>query len=62
MTKEIQEKPIQQARDGMKNCKKCGQQAALHLPSYGVSYCGEHLLEFMKNKVKRIIQKYDCIV
>lgn len=45
----------------MKRCKKCGEAAAIHLASHGVSFCAEHLLEFVRKKVKKIIGKYKLL-
>ena len=45
----------------MKICKKCDQSAAIYLVRYGVSLCIEHMIEFVRRRVKKIIQKYKLI-
>ncbi|MHA1276586.1 MAG: ATP-binding protein [Candidatus Helarchaeota archaeon] len=45
----------------MKICKKCGRFAAITLSRYGLSFCSKHFLEFMRGRVKKIIQKYHLL-
>ncbi len=45
----------------MRNCKKCQQPAAIHLPSYGLSLCSVHFIDFLRNRVKKTISKYKLL-
>ncbi|MFX1295123.1 MAG: TIGR00269 family protein [Promethearchaeota archaeon] len=45
----------------MKNCKKCGRSASIHLPMYRLNLCSDHFFDFIRNKMKKIIQKYKLI-
>ncbi|MHA1651526.1 MAG: ATP-binding protein, partial [Candidatus Helarchaeota archaeon] len=45
----------------MTDCKKCGQPAAIYLTRYGLGFCSDHFLEFLRNKVKKSIHKYKLL-